>query len=62
MKSHELSVTTSMFTTIASQKAAIKIGYNEDLSISYAIMQEKFPDFDFSCANSDDIKLLTMKI
>lgn len=62
MRVHQLSVTSSLFTTLGSQKAALKNGYNEDLSISYAILKQKYPDIDFSSANCDDCKLLTLKI
>lgn len=62
MKCHNLRVTTSLFTTLGSQKAALKNGYHEDCSISYAILQKKYPEIDFSCANCEDCKLLTLKI
>lgn len=57
-----LSVTSSLFTTLAAQKAAFKIGYTEDFSVSYEILQKRFKNFDFSIADTDDCKLLSFKI
>lgn len=62
MKAHDLSVTASLFTTAESQKAAFNLGYTEKFSISYATLQNKFKDFDFSSANCDDCKLLSLNI
>lgn len=62
MKAHSLSVTTSMFTTIGSQKAATKIGFHEDFSLSYEIIQNKFKEFNFSIANTPDVKLLSLQV
>ena len=54
-------VTASLFTTIQSQKAAEKVGFQEEFSIAYEILQQKFPKFDFSVANSVDCKMLSLK-
>lgn len=62
MRANGLLVTASLFTTAASQKAAFKLGFREDFSISYKVLQQQFPDFDFSSANCDDCKLLSLKI
>lgn len=62
MKIHNLPVTASIFTTLGSQKAAFKLGYEENFSISYAVLQETFRDFDFSSANCGDCKLLSLSI
>ena len=62
MKALDITVTASIFTTINSQKAAEKIGFREEFSISYEILQQKYPKFDFSIANSADCKLLSLKI
>lgn len=62
MKAHGLTVTASLFTTLGSQKAAFKLGFREDFSISYSTLQEQFNDFDFSKANCQDCKLLSLKI
>lgn len=57
-----LTVTASLFTTLGAQKAAFKVGFTEDFSISYKILQDLFKNFDFSVANCDDCKLLTIEI
>lgn len=57
-----LTVTSSLFTTKGSQVAAFKVGYTEDFAITYEIIKKKFPTVDFSCANSPDCKLLSLKI
>lgn len=62
MKAHELTVTASILSTLASQKAALKLGYQENFSINYSTLQERFEDFDFSSANCDDCKILSLKI
>jgi GNAT superfamily N-acetyltransferase len=62
MKAIGVNITASLFTTVGSQKPALKVGYTEDLSISYEIMQKYFKNFDFSIANSPDCKLLSLKI
>lgn len=62
MKAHDLTVTASLFTTAGSQKAAGKIGFYDDFSISYELMQKHFDDLDFSLVDTPDCKLLTFKI
>ena len=62
MKALDITVTASLFTTIQSQKAAEKIGFQEEFSISYEILQQNFPKFDFSIANAANCKMLSLKI
>lgn len=62
MKTHNLSVTTSIFTTSGGQKAAEKIGFSDNFSISYEILQNIFKDFNFSCANAANCKISSLKI
>jgi hypothetical protein len=62
MKVLDLTITASLFTTIQSQKAAEHVGFEEEFSISYGILQEKYPKFDFSSASAPDCKLLSLKI
>lgn len=62
MRSLGLSVTSSLFTTLGAQKAALKVGYTEDFSITYEVLQRKLTNFDFSCADAVDCKLLSFKI
>jgi ribosomal protein S18 acetylase RimI-like enzyme len=62
LKAHDLAITSSLFTTLDAQRAALRAGFHEDLSMSYEILQRKFSDFDFSNANCADCKLLSLKI
>lgn len=62
MQACNLSITTSLFTTLGSQKAALKVGFEEDFSISYEKLKQKFKDIDFSSANTPDCKLMSLKI
>lgn len=62
LKALNVTVTASLFTTIQSQKAAEKVGFHEEFSIPYETLQQKFPKFDFSVANSVDCKMLSLKI
>lgn len=62
LKTLDVTVTASLFTTIQSQKVAQKVGFREEFSMPYEILQQKFPNFDFSVANSADCKMLSLKI
>lgn len=62
LKSLGLKVTSTVFTMIGSQKAAVSAGYKELFAISYAELQEKYPDLDFSTANSSHCKTLGIMI
>lgn len=43
-----LSVTATVFSTLSSQKAAVKAGYKETYAISYEQLRRMFTNFDFS--------------
>ena len=62
LKSLNLKVTSTLFTGIGSQKAAEKAGFEEISATSYADLQEKFPDMDFSIANATHCKTQALKI
>jgi GNAT superfamily N-acetyltransferase len=48
MKAIGLTVTSTVFSTLGSQIAARKAGFDESASISYAEIQKRFPQYDFS--------------
>jgi GNAT superfamily N-acetyltransferase len=62
LKAFGLQVTTTMFTTIGSQIAAERAGFEESLSMTYDEITEKFPNFDFSKASSKFLKKFTLKV
>ena len=62
LKTINLTITSALFTTIASQKAALKADYIEKSSTSYEEVQSKFPRMDFSHANTSHCKTLVLKI
>jgi GNAT superfamily N-acetyltransferase len=53
-----LKVTSSAFTAIGSQKAAMKVGYKVITSISFAEIGKVFPNFNFANAPTDSAKIL----
>lgn len=57
-----LSVTSTVFTSLASQKAAAKAGYDLKSSTSYKEIQEKFPEMDFSRANTTNCETYALKV
>ncbi|KAG5684449.1 hypothetical protein PVAND_013683 [Polypedilum vanderplanki] len=62
MKSFGLTVTSTVFTVIGSQKAALKAGYEEIFSVKWSDIQEQFPNFDFSISFSEFCKIMDLKI
>lgn len=62
LKTINLTVTSALFTTIASQKAALKADYIEKSSTSYEEIQSNFPLMNFSQANTSHCKTLVLKI
>ncbi|KAG5684453.1 hypothetical protein PVAND_013687 [Polypedilum vanderplanki] len=62
MKMLNIQVTSTSYTVIATQKAAIKAGHFESYSILYKELQQKFPSFDFSKSNADMYKVMDFKI
>lgn len=51
-----LTVTSTLFATIGSQKASVKAGYTEQTSTSYEEIQTNFPEVDFSGATTSHCK------
>lgn len=62
LKAFGLTVTSTAFTTIGSQIAARKAGYDEVFAISFAELQEKIPNVDFSLSTTKMFKTLAMRI
>jgi GNAT superfamily N-acetyltransferase len=62
LQSLGLKVTSTLFTTLGSQKAATYAGYEEKSVTSYEEIQLKFPDMDFSHANAEHCKTLALTI
>lgn len=62
LKALGLNVTATIFSTLSSQKAAVKAGYEETFAISYKDVQQKFPHFDFSKATGTHCKTFVMKV
>lgn len=57
-----LKLTSTTFTTIASQKAAKAAGYEENYSISYEELGKKFPKMDFSHVSKGCCKVMSLKV
>lgn len=57
-----LNVTSTTFSSLSAQKAAIKAGFKETFAISYEKIQEEFPNFDFSQADSTHCKYFVLEI
>lgn len=51
-------VTSSLFTAVASQKAAEKAGYKVDYEMDFKTLGSQFPAFDFSKVQSTGAKIL----
>jgi hypothetical protein len=62
LKLLNLSVTATSFSTLSSQKAARKAGYDELFAISYEELQVKFPHYDFSKATGTHSKVFGLQI
>lgn len=62
LKAFNLKVTSTIFTTIGSQVAGKKAGFDEIWQISYEELEKKFPTFDFSKANAKYFKTMSFKI
>lgn len=62
LKTLNLTVTTTLFTTIGSQKAAQTAGYQEKAATSYDEIQLKFPEMDFSKVNTTHCKIFALVV
>lgn len=62
MKALSLQVTSTLFTTLGSQKAAKSAGYEEMSATSYEEVQANFPETDFSSANTSHCLTCALKI
>ncbi|KAG5684454.1 hypothetical protein PVAND_013688 [Polypedilum vanderplanki] len=61
MKLLNVPVTSSAFTVIGTQKAAAKVNHHDGWKISYDELQKKYPTFDFSKRNVDELKIMDFK-
>lgn len=62
LKALNLQVTSTLFTVIGSQKAAIKANYDEVFAIKWEDVGKLFKDFDFTKSNAEYCKILDFKI
>jgi hypothetical protein len=62
LKVLNVDVTSTIFTVIGSQKAAVKANYEEILSVKWTDIADLFPSFDFSKADCEFCKIFDMKI
>jgi hypothetical protein len=62
MKAFDVTVTSTGYTVIGSQKAAEKAGHSEGYRVSYSDLQKKFADFDFSNSNAEYLKVFDFKL
>lgn len=62
LKALNLLATSTIFTVIGSQKAAIKANYDEVFAIKWEDVGKNFEDFDFTKSNAEYCKLLDFKI
>jgi hypothetical protein len=62
LKALNLEVTSTVFTVIGSQKAAIKANYDEVFAIEWKDVGKLFKDFDFTKSNAKYCKILDFKI
>lgn len=62
LKAFNVDVTSTVFTVIGSQKAAMKANYNEVFAVKWMDIAEKFPQFDFTKADSEFCKIIDMQL
>lgn len=62
LKALNVNVTSTIFTVIGSQKAAVKANYEEILSVKWTEIAEMFPNFDFSKSDCENCKIFDLKI
>ncbi|KAL7024299.1 hypothetical protein ACKWTF_012978 [Chironomus riparius] len=62
LKSLDVDVTSTIFTVIGSQKAAVKANYEEVYAVKWTDVAEHFPDFDFSKADCEYCKIFVLKV
>lgn len=61
LKALDLRVTSTLFTTLKSQKAAKSAGYDEVSSTSYEELQLRFEELDFSQSNASHCKTFVLE-
>lgn len=58
----ELKVTSTIFTSVGSQKAAIRAGYEENLSVKLDEVKKIVQAMNFSANDPEDCKIFSMEI
>lgn len=62
MKAVGLTVTSTVFTTLRSQIAAIKANFEEKASVSYDEVQRRFPKYDFTFSDATHCKTFAFQL
>lgn len=62
MQAIDINVTVSIFSTIGAQNAALAAGFDNNFSITYEELGEKFPKMNFSHAYGTTCKLSSLKV
>lgn len=62
LQAFNVPVTSTVFTVIGSQKAALKAGYKEVLAVKWTDLADKFPQFDFTKADTEYCKIIDMTL
>lgn len=62
LKAFDLTVTATSFSTLGSQIAGEKAGYDDIVKVSYVELGEKFPSSDFSKANTKWLRKVAFRI
>lgn len=62
LRAIEQKVTSSVFSTIGGQKAAIAAGYEENYSIPFRDLNQKFPEMDFSFVFGSSCRVMSLTL
>lgn len=62
MKALNITVTSTLFTVIGSQKAAARANYSDGFSIKWSELGEIFTEFDFTKSNVESCKIMDYAI
>lgn len=62
MKALNVTVTSTPYTVIGSQRAAVSAGHTEAFKIPYSELAKSYPTFDFSKSNAEFIVFLDFKL
>lgn len=62
IKALGLPVNATICTGKATQKAALAVGFEENYAIGFDELQKNFPTMDFSLADTEQCKIMTLKV